>query len=130
MLFSEDEINNPHAYSPLVPDGLEQNAYAHTVAAVAHSLQQLSSEDHQTRSSAALSIVNEVLGDMGGTDTDRSVEIALFMAGVIGQMTSTLNHQWPDKGSELLSACCEVHLSGLSEPQPYWGSPCVGPSEN
>ena len=130
MLFSEDEINNPYSYSPLVPDGLEQNAYAHTVAAVARSLHQLSSEVHQTRSSAVLSIVNEVLGDMGDTDTDRSVEIALFMAGVIGQMTSTLNHQWPGKGSELLSACCEVHLSELSDPQPYWGSPSGGASEN
>jgi len=130
MLFSEDEINNPYSYSPLAPDGLEQNAYALTVAVVAHSLHQLSSEDHQTRSSAALSIVNEVLGNMGDIDTDRSVEIALFMAGVIGQMASTLNHQWPDKGSELLSACCEVHLNGLSGPQPYWGSPQGGACEN
>ena len=122
MLFSEDEINNPHSYSPLVPDGLEQNAYAHTVAAVAHSLQQLSSEDHQTRSSAALSIVNEALGESNGTDIDRAMEIVLFMSGVIGQMTTRMNHQWPGKGSELLKACSEMYLSAIQEVQPYWGS--------
>ena len=88
---------------------------------MAYSLRQLCSEDHETRSPAALSIDNEVLGDMGGTHTDRSVEIALFMAGVIGQMTSSLNHLWPHKGSELLSACCEVHLSGLSDPPAILG---------
>jgi hypothetical protein len=104
--------------------------YVGAVAKVAQSLRQLSSEDHQTRSSAALSIVNEALGESNGTDIDRAMEIVLFMSGVIGQMTTRMNHQWPGKGSELLSACCEVHLSGLSEPQPYWGSPCVGPSEN
>ena len=130
MLFSDDEVNNPHVFSPIAPDGLEENVYVDVVAEVAQSLSQLTSEGHATRSSAMLTIVNEVLGETNGTDIDGAMEIVLFMSGVISQMTTSMNHQWPGKGSELLSACCEIHLSGLSDPQPYWGSPSGGASEN
>lgn len=123
MLFSDDEVNNPHLSNPVVPDGLEENMYVDVVATVAQSLGHLSSEDHATRSSAMLTIVNEVLGETNGTDVDRAMEIVLFMSGVIGQMTTSMNHQWPGKGSELLNACSEMHLSVMREVQPYWGSP-------
>ncbi|MEI8323204.1 MAG: hypothetical protein WCG49_08860 [Actinomycetes bacterium] len=123
MLFSDDEVNNPHVFHPISPDGLEENMYVGVVATVAQSLSQLSSEDHATRSSAMLTIVNEVLGETNGTDIDRAMEIVLFMSGVIGQMTTSMNHQWPGKGSELLNACSELHLSAMQEVQPYWGSP-------
>ena len=123
MLFSDDEVNNPHLFSPVAPDGLEENMYVDVVAKVAQSLSQLSSEDHATRSSAMLTIVNEVLGETDGTDIDRAMEIVLFMSGVIGQMTTSMNHQWPGKGSELLNACSEMHLLAMQEVRPYWGSP-------
>ena len=95
--------------------------YVGLVATVAQSLSQLSSEDHATPSSAMLTIVNEVLGETNGTDIDRAMEIVLFMSGVIGQMTTSMNHQWPGKGSELLNACSEMHLFAMQEVQPYWG---------
>ena len=123
MLFSDDEVNNPHLFSRVAPDGLEENMYEGVVATVAQSLSQLSSEVHDTRSSAMLTIVNEVLGETNGTDVDRAMEIVLFMSGVIGQMTTSMNHQWPGKGSELLNACSEMHLLAMQEVQPYWGSP-------
>ena len=123
MLFSDDEVNNPQVFNPVAPDGLEENMYVGVVATVAQSLSQLSSEDHAIRSSAMLTIVNEVLGETNGTDVDRAMEIVLFMSGVIGQMTTSMNHQWPSKGSELLNACSEMHLSAMQEVQPYWGSP-------
>ena len=97
--------------------------YVDVVAAVAQSLSQLSSEDHATRSSAMLTIVNEVLGETDGTDIDRAMEIVLFMSGVIGQMTTSMNHQWPGKGSELLNVCSEMHLLAMQKVRPYWGSP-------
>jgi hypothetical protein len=123
MLFSDDEVNNPYVFNPIAPDGLEENVYVSVVATVAQSLGHVSSEDHATRSSAMLTIVNEVLGETDGTDTDRAMEIVLFMSGVIGQMTTSMNHQWPGKGSELLNACSEMHLLAMQEVQPYWGSP-------
>ena len=123
MLFSDDEVNNPHVFSPIAPDGLEENMYVGVVAMVAQSLSQLSSEDHAIRSSAMLTIVNEVLGETNGTDIDRAMETVLFMSGVIGQITISMNHQWPGKGSELLNACSEMHLLAMQEVQPYWGSP-------
>jgi hypothetical protein len=123
MLFSDDEVNNPHMFDSLAPDGLEENIYVGVVAMVAQSLSQLSSEDHAVRSSAMLTIVNEVLGETDGTDIDRAMESVLFMSGVIGQMTTSMNHQWPGKGSELLNACSEMHLLAMQEVQPYWGSP-------
>lgn len=123
MLFSEDEVNNPHVFKSLAPDGLEENVYVSVVATVTQSLSQLSSEDHATRSSAMLTIVNEVLGETNDTDIDRAMEIVLFMSGVIGQMTTSMNHQWPGKGSEFLNACSEMHLLAMQEVRPYWGSP-------
>lgn len=123
MLFSEDEVNNPHVFHPIAPDGLEENVYVSVVATVAQSLGQLSSEDHATRSSAMLTIVNDALGETNGADIDRAMEIVLFMSGVIGQMTTSMNHQWPGKGSELLNACSEMHLLDMQEVRPYWGSP-------
>ena len=123
MLFSDDELNNPHLISSMAPDGLEENVYVDVVAEVAQSLGQLSSQDHATRSPAMLTIVNEVLGETNGTDIDRTLEIVLFMSGVIGQMTISMNHQWSGKGSELLNACSEMHLLAMQEVQPYWGSP-------
>jgi hypothetical protein len=122
-LFSDDEVNNPHRFNPIAPDGLEENMYVGVVATVAQSLSQLSSEDHATRSSAMLTIVNEVLGETNGTDIDRAMEIVLFMSGVIGQMTTSMNHQWPGKGSELLNVCSEMHLLAMQKVRPYWGSP-------
>ena len=123
MLFSDDEVKNPHVFGPVAPDGLEENMYMGVIATVAQSLSQLSSEDHATRGSAMLTIVNEVLGETNGTDVDRAMEIVLFMSGVIGQMTQSMNHQWPGKGSELLNACSEMHLLTMQEVRPYWGSP-------